>query len=40
MEIIKPTDIFTLEDILEIDDLARNAAYKLIDSKKDTHKLT
>ena len=33
MEEIEPTDIFTLEDILAIDNLARNATYKLIESE-------
>ena len=35
MESIESTDIFTLEDILAIDNLARNATYKLIDSEEN-----
>ena len=33
MEVIKPKDIFTLEDILIVDNLAREAAYERINSE-------
>jgi hypothetical protein len=33
MEAIKPKDIFTLEDILIVDNLAREAAYEWINSE-------